>query len=215
MRFLTYNIRHGQGEDGWVSNERIAAAVRAARPDITGMNEVWRLGTFFDQPDDLSHRLAVASAFERNTGRFIEQGNLILTRGTIGSVTNLDLPSRLEHRGCLVAEIKVDGDPVTFASTHLALHRATRALQVAALVELLPRDRPLVLAGDMNCGEDELGGLREILTLATAPKSYPAFHPMKALDHIAYSRHFRLVSIEAQRSHASDHCPVVAELAFV
>ncbi len=31
MRVMTYNIRHGQGEDGWVSNARIAAVVRVGR----------------------------------------------------------------------------------------------------------------------------------------------------------------------------------------
>jgi len=213
---MTYNIRHGQGEDGWVSNARIARVVREAGADVVGMNEVWRLGSFFDQPADLAKRLSVAHAFERNTGfAFYEQGNLVLTSGAICHVENLELPGSGEHRGCLLVRIDVAGEQVLFGSVHLALGRRARALQIQALAEKLPRDVPLVLAGDMNCLVGELAPLGELLTFADVPASYPAFHPLRALDHVGFSHHWKLEGVSAVSSHASDHRPVIAELARV
>ena len=213
MRFMTYNIRHGQGEDGWVSNARIAEAVRRADTDVVGMNEVWRLGNFFDQPKDLAARLSFESAFLHNVGyAFYQQGNLVLTRGTIRDAENLSLPGRGEPRGCLLVHMNVDGEEVVFGSVHLALGRRTRALQIEALAEELPRDVPLVLAGDMNCLAGELLPLHGLLAFAEAPPSYPAFWPRRALDHIGFSEHWRLEGVSAVRTHASDHLPVVAEL---
>ena len=213
MRVMTYNIRHGQGEDGWVSNARIAAVVREAEADIVGLNEVWRLGSFFDQPADLRKRLDLETAFERNTGRaFYEQGNLVLTKHRIIRVENIPLPSQVEQRGCLLVHVDVEGEEVAFGSVHLSLGRRARTAQVTTLAEKLPRDIPLVLAGDMNCLAGELAPLTELLTLADAPPSYPAFWPRRALDHIGFSRHWSLEHVSAIKSRASDHRPVVAEL---
>jgi endonuclease/exonuclease/phosphatase family metal-dependent hydrolase len=213
MRVMTYNIRHGQGEDGWVSNARIAHVVREADVDIVGLNEVWRLGSFFDQPAALRRHLEAEHAFERNTGfAFYEQGNLVLTRHCIVNVENIPLPSVLEQRGCLVVHVDVAGEEVAFASVHLSLGRAIRARQIEALAEKLPRDVPLVLAGDMNCTANELGPLGQLLTLADVPPSYPAFWPRRALDHIGFSKHWSIEHVHSIKSSASDHRPVVAEL---
>ena len=210
---MTYNIRHGQGEDGWVSNARIAAVVRSAEADMVGLNEVWRLGSFFDQPADLRKRLDLETAFERNTGRaFYEQGNLVLTKHHIIRVENIPLPSQIEQRGCLLVHIDYEGEEVAFGSVHLSLGRRARTAQVTALAEKLPRNIPLVLTGDMNCLAGELAPLADLLTLADAPASYPAFWPRRALDHIGFSRHWSLESVSAIKSRASDHRPVVAEL---
>ena len=213
MRVLTYNIRHGQGEDGWVSNARVARVVRDAAPDVVGMNEVWRLTRSFDQPAVLADKLGFDVAFEANAsfGPW-QQGNLILSRGRIVRWDNIELPHGLERRGCLLAEIALDGVRIAFASTHLSLERRVRSLQLAALVRELPRDLPLVLAGDMNCTAEELEPLREILELAPAPASFPALIPFRRLDHIAFSAHWRLSHVSAIRTIASDHLPVVADL---
>jgi endonuclease/exonuclease/phosphatase family metal-dependent hydrolase len=216
MRVMTYNIRHGQGEDFLVSNGRIAKVVREAEADIVGLNEVWRLGRLFDQPAELSARLSLHAAFERNTGFGVyEQGNLVLTPHRIVRVENLPLPSAAESRGCLLVHVEIDGEEVLFGSVHLSLGSKMRARQIDVLASELPLGVPLVLAGDMNCSAAELGPLAEVLTLADVPLSYPAFWPKRALDHIAFSNHWRLDQVRAVSSHASDHRPVIAELSRV
>jgi len=213
MRVMTYNIRHGQGEDGWVSNARIARVIREADADIVGVNEVWRLGRFFDQPADLARRLALESAFERNTGfAFYQQGNLVLTKGRVLEASNLTLPGKGERRGCLLVRVDMRGEEVVFGSAHLSLGRRTRALQIEAFAEQLPRDVALVLSGDMNCGAEELAPLTSSFTFAETPPSYPAFWPRRALDHIGLSEHWQLEEVRSVRSSASDHRPVIADI---
>ncbi len=133
--------------------------------------------------------------------------------GLLTSSRNLPLPSGFERRGALIAEILVDGVTVVFVSTHLSLGRRTRSAQIAHLAQNLPRDVPLVLAGDMNCLADELTPLSELLQVVEAPPStFPSVRPSRGLDHFAFSRHWKLEALEAVPSRASDHLPLYADL---
>ena len=213
MRVLGYNIRHGQGEDGWISNARISRVVASADADVVALSEVWQLGGFYDQPARLAEHLGLDAAFAGNAGfGSWQQGNMVLTRGRIVRWENLTLPHRFEHRGCLVAEIDLDGVRFVFASTHLSLERGVRRLQLDMLVRELPSDTPLILAGDMNCIAEELELLRERFALTPAMPTYPAFWPMRALDYVAFSEHWRLGEVRAIRTRASDHLPLRVEL---
>lgn len=215
MRILTYNIRHGEGVDGRVSSGRIARVIREAEPDVVGLNEVWRLKGLWDQPRVIAEALGFESVFDPNHERlFYGIGNQLLTRGALESWENLHPPGGMERRGCLIARIELDATRIAFASTHLSLGRAVRAAQLAFLAEKLPRDVPLVLAGDLNCEVGELGVLGELLEIPTPPRTFPSIRPRKAFDHVLFSRHWELVSLEALRTMASDHRPVVAELAL-
>jgi endonuclease/exonuclease/phosphatase family metal-dependent hydrolase len=213
VQVLGYNIRHGQGEDGWVSNARIARVVTGLQADVIALSEVWRLGAFYDQPTRLAEQLGLDTAFAGNAGIGAwQQGNMVLTRGRIVRWENLTLPHRLEHRGCLMAEIDLDGERFVFAATHLSLERGVRRLQLDMLVRELPSDLPLVLAGDMNCQAEELEPLRERFEMSPAVPTYPAFWPMRALDYVAFSDHWRLGEVHTIRARASDHLPLLVEL---
>jgi endonuclease/exonuclease/phosphatase family metal-dependent hydrolase len=139
---------------------------------------------------------------------------MIMARtGLLCSATNLQLPGGVEHRGALVAQVEVDGVPIRFVSAHLSLGRRTRTAQIAFLAENLPRDVPLVLAGDLNCLAAELAPLSDVLEIvASPPNSFPSVRPTRGLDHFAFSRHWKLEALEAVPSRASDHLPVYADL---
>lgn len=217
MRFLTYNIRHAEGYDGWLSPTRIAHVIRDAAPDVVGLNEVWRMTRRYDQSALVARALGFSAAFQGNS-RYaaIEQGNAVLANGRIIAEEAVRLPGGVEHRGVLVCDVEVDGTSVMFASTHLSLGSRARARQLESLTRLLPRDRPLVLAGDFNASADRLGPLREFLTVpAQNPPTYPAVRPSRGLDHIAFSAHWRLSAMEAVRSLASDHLALWADLELV
>ena len=80
----------------------------------------------------------------------------------------------------------------------------------------LPRDLPLVLTGDFNARVGELEPLRSVLTVVDdPPATFMAPFPTAAIDHIAFSEHWRLQSLSTVRSSASDHLPLVAELELV
>ena len=215
MRFLTYNIRHGEGVDGWISNRRIARVIDRIEPDVVGMNEVWHIRGLWDQPREIASRLDMSHSFEANHSRWVHSlGNMIMVRGTtLRSTRNMELPSGLESRGALIADILVGETAVTFVSTHLSLGRKTRTAQIAYLAENLPRDVPLVLAGDMNCLANELAPLSGLLEIVDRPPdSFPSVRPNRGLDHFAFSHHWKLEALVAVPSRASDHLPVYADL---
>lgn len=217
MRFLTYNIRHAEGVDGWVSNARIARVITRAEPDVVGLNEVWHLSRMWDQPGQIAEHVGMVHVFEPNHVRWVHAlGNAVMTKGEVQGVHNLMLPGGIERRGALIAQLVLDGVPVTFVSTHLSLGPRTRAEQLAFLAQNLPRDTPLVLAGDLNCLSAELAPLSKLLQVVECPPvSFPSVRPRRALDHIAFSHHWRLDGMEAVPSRASDHLPVFADLSLV
>jgi endonuclease/exonuclease/phosphatase family metal-dependent hydrolase len=213
VRVVTYNIRHGQGTASGISTDRIAGVVRECRADIVGMNEVWRVGRFFDQPAYLGKQLGFEFAFAANAEAGLwHQGNLVLTRGRIVRWENVALPRGIERRGCLVAEIDLDGERVVFASPHLSLGPAARRAQLEALARELPDGVPLVLAGDLNCDGEELEPLRSRYQFAPSLATYPASRPRRALDHVAFGCHLQLTDVSVVQTRASDHLPLVADL---
>ena len=216
VRVVTFNIRHGQGVGGVYSLSRTAAVISALAPDVVALNEVYAWEPTFDQPRRLARLTGLGYVFQANWRLgVLEYGNAILSAHPLKAKRAVALPSRREPRGCLVAETVIDGRDINMAATHLALGRATRAEQIAALVRELPRDLPLVLAGDMNASSAELGPLLEVLgEVKEPPATYPSLAPRVAYDHILFSEEWQLTGAAAMRTLASDHLPVYADLVF-
>lgn len=214
MRFLTYNIRHAEGYDGWVSNKRIARVIRGAEPDVVGLNEVWNIPHIFEQPRLLGELAAMRWEYLATTRYLVQSlGNAVLTRGTVTGRSQIDLPRGIERRSVLLVDVETVGAGVTFATTHLSLGRSKRAEQIETLRRELPRDRPLVIGGDFNCEAGELAPLGEFLTVVEEPPlTFPALRPRRALDHVVFSEHWRLEDLRTVPSLASDHLALLADL---
>jgi endonuclease/exonuclease/phosphatase family metal-dependent hydrolase len=217
MRIVTYNIRHGRGVDQLVSTRRIAAVLAALEPDVVCLNEVRSVPALSDQPRVLARLLGLRGLFQHNHGAFfMRSGNLLLARGPVSLAADLLLPGGLEQRGCLVARVETGGLRFLVATTHLSLGRSARAVQLADLAARLPRDLPLVVAGDLNCALTEATALRAALAFADpAPATFPSRRPRRALDHVGWSRHWRPTTLRTVPSLASDHLPLVADLELV
>jgi endonuclease/exonuclease/phosphatase family metal-dependent hydrolase len=211
---MTYNIRHAEGYDGWVSNKRIARVIRAAEPDVVGLNEVWNIPRVFEQPRLLGKLTGMQWEYIETTRYLVQSlGNAVLTRDGAKGRSEIVLPRGIERRAALLVDFEAGGVAATFATTHLSLGRAKRAEQIEVLLRQLPRDRPLVIAGDFNCEAAELAPLGEFLTVvAKPPLTFPALRPKRALDHIAFSEHWRLEDLRAVPSLASDHLALLADL---
>ena len=214
LRVLCYNIRHAQGIGGIISTGRVARVISGVDCDVAALAEVWRVPKHFDQPSLLAELTGMVPRFH-GLGRVLgrESGNALLSRLPIESVRFIDLGGRRERRGCMIVELQAGGVRFAFATTHLSLDRATRTNQIKLLATELPRDQPLVVAGDFNCGLSELEPLQALLRFpAEVPPTYPSPLPFRALDHIGFSTHWSLESLVAIRSWASDHRPLLAEL---
>lgn len=210
MRILSYNIRHGQGVGGVLSNTRIAKLIKRSGCDVAALCEVWRIPGAYDQPSILSCSAEMAPSFHSLSRKMgTELGNLLLSSSQPSNVRRIDLG---RGRGCMVAEWGEGAERFAVAGTHLSLDARVRRAQLHQLAAELPRDVPLVLAGDFNCGVFELAPLRELLCFPEdVPRTYPSVAPMRAIDHIGYSRHWRMDSLVAIPALASDHLPLLAQ----
>jgi len=214
VRFVSFNIRHARGLDDRVSIRRVARVLRAVGPDAACLQEVWRGRLLGNQPAILGSALGMRHAFQGNV-RLVRRdfGNLILARGRLLSSERLPLDSALEPRGCLLVRTEIDGVRFSLATTHLGLDSAERARHLQRLADWLPASEPLVLMGDFNTTAEDLIPLHGLLSVAEpSPATFPAGHPSVAIDLLGYSEHWRLESVSAIPTSASDHLPLVTEL---
>ncbi|MBI3549064.1 MAG: endonuclease/exonuclease/phosphatase family protein [Elusimicrobia bacterium] len=235
FRVLTYNIHKCVGGlDRRYDPERVSLAISHFVPDIVFLQEV--AAALEDQAGvvaqklGLRHRIFVPHVPRRGGGHY---GNAILSRHPIRSAEHIDLtiPPK-KRRGVLHARIRIrskDGSSRTLHAynLHLGLSGIERRIQLRRFVESRPfahlhARTPIVLGGDFNDVWGTLG--KAVLipagfhgTHARLP-TFPSFAPVRALDAI-YLRgdlSFREVhrGDTELAKRASDHRPVIADIAF-
>jgi len=231
-RVVTYNIHHGEGTDGRLDLERIAAVLRRLDPDVIALQEVdervQRTGGV-DQAATLGELLGMNHAF----GGFMEYqggnyGMAILTHCEIRRIEPVRLPDGNEPRVALTVEVAdVDGNPATVIDVHFDWveddgFRFTQAGEVARHLDGL--EGRWILAGDFNDqpGSRTLNLFHERATEALKPpgrrNTFPSEAPRREIDFIFFAPagtwSVRSVDVIAETV-ASDHRPVVAELVAV
>jgi len=221
MRVATYNIRHAslKGLDA------IRSAVAALDADLVALQEVDR-GVPRSGAADQAAWLGRALGMEARFGPAMrldrgEYGLALLSRFPIADAHVHPLPSRLEPRIVLHAAVDLpEGARLEVAVTHLGLHPTERWEQMQELVRLLGSRRNTLLMGDFNETRTEHGFalLRShwvdcLEEAGSTPPTYPADHPVIAIDHVLRSRDLPPArSAAALPTLASDHLPIVVEL---
>ncbi|TDL44746.1 endonuclease/exonuclease/phosphatase family protein [Kocuria rosea] len=134
-----------------------------------------------------------------------------------------------EQRGLLEAVINVKGHHVGFYSTHLDHQRAEqRELQAREILQITGESsRPAVVVGDLNAEPDapELQGLFGVFTdvfaalgqddaYTFAPDGAPVEDAGLRIDYVLVSEDVRPRAAHVVRTSASDHLPIVADLAI-
>ena len=230
MRVLTYNIHHGQGVDGVIDLERIAAVIREADADLVALQEVdkgVKRTDGVDQPAVLAELTGMRVIFEKNIAfQGGEYGNAVLTRLPVLKYENHYLPQSRpgEQRGMLEVHVTHAGRPLVFFATHFDYHpddreRLASADMLRGLVEALDEDH-VVVAGDLNTtpGSAVMDKMTAFLSDAHTPAdapgyTFPADKPDRRIDYVLShpGSGLRVVSSEViDEAVASDHRPLLA-----
>ncbi|MCC5956913.1 MAG: endonuclease/exonuclease/phosphatase family protein [Natronohydrobacter sp.] len=228
----SYNIHKAVGTDMRRDPVRTVQVIRELGADIVALQEVDR--RFGDRkgvldPELLQHEtgLMPVTLTDRLGARAHGwHGNLLLLRGAeVEQARAVTLPG-LEPRGAIVADIRLNGEPLRVIAAHLGLLHQSRLLQAQFLSKEIEGGdgRPTLVMGDFN--EWRLGagcslmplrrGLRAVKRSAATIASFPAQMPMLPLDRIIGCKRAEVVDLRAHDSvlarKASDHLPIRAAL---
>ncbi|HSW15356.1 MAG TPA: endonuclease/exonuclease/phosphatase family protein [Solimonas sp.] len=159
-----------------------------------------------------------------------DHGNALLSKFPILRYENLDVSIRgPERRGLLHCTLRLPGlgREMHAVCVHLGLaesHRREQLKLLCRLIDGLPADAPLMVAGDFNDWRmrahailQRCASLREVFVeaLGRAARTFPARWPLLSLDRI-YVRnvgvHLPEVLHRRPWSHLSDHAALTAEI---
>lgn len=231
LRVMTWNIHHGEGTDGQVDLERIAAVIKAEEVALVALQEVDK-GVERTNRRDLAGELAaltgMTALFSNNFSyQGGEYGNAILSRLPVTSWNNTHLRMLRpgEQRGVLQATVDWHGIPLRFLSTHIDYRRddAERLANVAEFQQLAARSatRYFMIAGDFNDFPDSRTHRVMSETFAEAWGSagvgegftFSSDRPRSRIDYLWVIRGSPLqpARVWIPQTTASDHLPLVAE----
>lgn len=224
LRIATYNVRKAMGNDRRRDPDRVLEVVAGLDADVVALQEAdFRLPP--RRPvfaaDEIELRTGMRPvSFGHGRDSLGWHGNALLLspRVAVTGARHHDLPG-LEPRGCVEAELTVEGREFRAFGVHLGLLRSSRRIQLTALLGLLGGTAlPTLIAGDFNerSETEGLGRLARQFRILSGGPTYHARMPMFALDRIAVSDGFGRAKTRvlrtAQAALASDHLPLVADL---
>jgi endonuclease/exonuclease/phosphatase family metal-dependent hydrolase len=231
LRVLSYNIRSLR-DDG----EALSRVIHACAPDLVCVQEAPRFLLARRQ----LRRLAASAGLTSVCGGRPTHGPAVLARPGVQVVAHREvaLPRTrgLHARGLAVATVRHEGHELTVGSLHLGLRPEERLRNVAGIAAALggvPSER-LILAGDVNeppGGPAWLAlqalGLRDAYAAAPrgAEPTFSSARPRRRIDAVFVGAALHVLGCgvpdqlpgvrAGDLTAATDHLPVVAELAVV
>jgi endonuclease/exonuclease/phosphatase family metal-dependent hydrolase len=221
LTVVSFNARHGRPAKGYASNRLLEAAVAGMKADVAGLQEVERRvvrSWFRHQPAAIARAAGMRYLYApaRRFALIGDDGIALLVRGEIMCSRSIELPrvDREQRRVAIVARVRVNGQEMTVATTHLhsgAYRIAQR--QLDAVVEALDAEpEPHLLFGDLNLDAHRVTPhLGAGLVLAEGGPTFPADVPARRIDHVAV-RGMRIESASVQRLTVSDHRALITTL---
>ena len=227
IRVASYNIQKSIGTDFRRRPERVLEVLVELDADIIALQEVDR--RFGERATSLPlDAIAAATGYEpllfgaRPRSLGWHGTTLLIRRGVeVLAQQSLVLP-RLEPRGGVLADLRVDGVPIRVVGLHLGLLGLWRKRQADAVLdqlEALEEPMPTVIMGDLNEWSVNGGVLTRFARdhhVGEPGPSYPSVRPMFGFDRIIASPDLEIIEAgvhaTARARIASDHLPVWASL---
>ncbi|MDQ3954862.1 MAG: endonuclease/exonuclease/phosphatase family protein [Actinomycetota bacterium] len=216
-KIATFNIRHGRGLDDAVDLKRTATAIADTGADLIALQELDRgfeRSGGIDQPAALQELSGLVVTFwptVRRAGR--EYGFAVACEVALAGEWH-DLPRRAEEEPRGAVAVRWRGLHVV--ATHLSTDRGARRLQTDELLRVasdLPA--PVVVVGDLNQGRWGLRGFRRSgFDLGRKTEHTHTPSALRAqIDFVLAGPGCRLAATTTVTSDASDHVPLLAEVA--
>jgi len=226
LRVLVYNIHAGKDASGTVNLQRVADVIASTNADIVLLQEVDRMTTRSGGVDHLAEleRLTkmhsvFGKAIDFQGGQY---GIAILSRWPITTSETISLRgSPIEARVALAAQT----NGLRVINTHFDASNVEtyRLEEVDHLIEEVRRfGKPVLVGGDFNTEPSSHvyarlreSGLRDAFADCGGKTgfTYPADTPVKRIDYLFIKGSFRCVSANVPGSQASDHRPLLVEIA--
>lgn len=233
FRVLSYNIHHGEGIDGKIDLERIAALIKENKADIVALQEVDRgveRTARRDFPKELAKLTGMNVYFDRNIiYQGGDYGNAVLTKFPIQQKKNTHYKMLRdgEQRGVLQLVLDVHGKDLLFMDTHIDYRPddAERVINADELKQIVAEagKMPVILCGDFNDSPNSrthekikhfISDTWELIGEGNG-FTIPAEKPDNRIDYIWISKAtIEPLKIEVLKSIASDHLPVLGEFRF-
>lgn len=233
LTVATYNIHGCVGTDKRFDLPRVAEVLRSLRADVIALQEVGDVrgrGPAGDYARELARRLDMAVVYQPTMARGERAyGNAILSRCEVEGSRSYDLSfGRREPRGCIRADLVLDGHRFHVFGVHFGLTRREQRDQTAKLlgadiIRSAAIAWPLIVLGDFNFwfpGPIARTVRRNLVDMARSVgdrrPTYPSRWPFLRLDRIYIDAAWRPLGVEVVRNEltevASDHLPLVGRL---
>lgn len=239
IRFLSFNIQVGIGTaryrhyftKGWkhvlphqgrtLNLERIAEVVSGY--DFVALQEIDSgslRSKYVNQVQFIAERARFPywyTQLNRDLGPLAQHGNGLLSRVAPVEMQDHKLPGAIPGRGAIVARLPYGNSSVLVVLLHLSLGERSRRLQLEYVRNLMQGEDHVVLMGDMNSHLPQLlfdspladTNLRPV---GQVQPTYPAWRPLRALDHVLVSPRLAIRDYEVLDCQLSDHRPIAVTL---
>jgi len=225
---LTYNIKHGRGNDGRVDLARAAALIERLKPDLVALQEIDRGAARSGHVDQMA-ALAAATGMYARFSAFMpydggEYGMGILSRLPILATHDQRLPDGAEPRTALSVRVALADDrELEFCNVHLYATAEERLAQAQAVMAERGDAELSILAGDFNSepGSEVMQQVTRVWSNVEKPADRMTFSstaPTREIDFVLVRprERFQVLSMEVlDEPLVSDHRPVLAVLRVV
>jgi len=242
VRAMTYNIHSCVNRNRVVNPQKVAHIIDELDVDIVALQEVdaeKTAGKNQNQARVLAEILNMDYVFFPVESKGLHAfGLAILSRFSFREyyydwLPNLYPKLNPRKRGAIRAMLQTPVGPIYFFNTHLSLYKQERRKQLKTLLDKkwlssVPENEPVIFCGDLNAGAlsktyrnlaEYLIDVQKKLDDPLLPR--PTFHsksPLFRIDHMFVSRHFNPIRVEVKintdTQMASDHLPLIADLAM-
>ena len=239
LRFLSFNIQVGIGTakyrhyftKGWkhvlphqgrtLNLERIAEVV--AGYDFVALQEIDSgslRSNYVNQVQFIADRARFPfwyTQLNRDLGPLAQHGNGLLSRVAPMEMQDHKLPGAIPGRGAIAVRLPYGDTSLLVVLLHLSLGERSRRLQLEYVRRLIDGEEHVVLMGDMNSHLSQLlfnsplagANLRPV---GQVQPTYPAWRPLRALDHVLVSPRLTIRDYEVLDCQLSDHRPIAVTL---